>query len=78
MGRVVLTPALEAEFHGFESPLEVCNSQGKAVGLFLPLASYKELLGNLEIPYSAEELERRRQEKEGSSLDDFWRTIGRS
>ena len=77
MGRVVLTRALEAEFDGFRSPLEVCDSEGKAVGLFLPLANYKELLANLEIPYSAEELERRRQEKGGSSLEDFWRTVGR-
>jgi len=78
MGRVVLTPALEAEFQGFRSPLEICNAEGKAVGLFLPIANYKDLLTKLEIPYSKDELERRRQEKGGSSLDDFWRTVGRS
>ena len=78
MVRVVLTPALEAEFHGFQNPLEVCNAEGKAVGLFLPIASYKDLLTKLEIPYSKDELERRRHEQAGSSLEDFWRTVGRS
>jgi hypothetical protein len=76
MGKLVLTPALEAEFHGFQSPMEVCNSQGTPVGFFLPIESYKKLLSNLEIPYSKEELERRRQEKDGSSLEAFWQTIG--
>lgn len=78
MGKVVLTPALEAEFQGFQNPMEVCNSQGKAVGLFLPLGSYKKLLAKLEIPYSKEELERRRQEEGGSSLQEFWQTVGPS
>jgi hypothetical protein len=78
MGRVVLSRALEADFHDFQDPLEVCNSEGKAVGLFLPLANYKDLLTNLDIPYSKDELERRRQEKGGSSLDEFWRTVGRT
>lgn len=78
MGRVVITPALEAEFHGFQDPLEVCNAKGEAVGLFLPLASYKKLLAKLEIPYSTDELERRRQENTGSSLQEFWQTVGGS
>jgi hypothetical protein len=78
MGRVVLTPALEAAFDGFQNPMEVCNAQGKAVGLFLPLDSYKKLLGKLEIPYSKEELDRRRHEKGGSSLPEFWQTVGQS
>ena len=75
MGKVVLTPALEAEFHGFQNPMEVCNAQGKPVGFFLPLRSYRKLVANLEIPYSKGELERRRQEQGGSSLQDFWRTM---
>jgi hypothetical protein len=77
MGKVVLTPAVEAEFHGFQTPMEVCNAQGQAVGLFLPLGSYKTLLAHLEIPYSEQELERRRQEQEGTSLEEFWRTVNR-
>jgi hypothetical protein len=72
----VLTPALEAEFQGFQNPLEVCNAQGAAVGLFLPLDSYKKLLAQIEIPYSKDELERRRQEKEGSTLEQFWQAVG--
>jgi len=76
MGKVVLTPALEAEFHGFQSLMEVCNAEGTAVGVFLPLGSYKKLLAELEIPYSKAELERRRQETDGASLQEFWHTLG--
>jgi hypothetical protein len=76
MGRVVLPPALEAEFHGFQNQLEVCNAEGTAVGVFLPLTSYKKLLAEIEIPYSEEELNRRRQEEGGLSLEEFWRTVG--
>jgi hypothetical protein len=75
MGKVVLTPALEAEFAGFQNPMEVCDAQGNAVGLFFPLSSYKSLLAHLEIPYSKEELQRRRQEKGGTSLQEFWKTV---
>jgi hypothetical protein len=75
MGKVVLTPALEAEFLGFQNPMEVCNAQGTPVGFFLPLESYKKLLANLEIPYSKEDLELRRQETEGASLQEFWQTM---
>jgi hypothetical protein len=74
MGKVVLTPALEAEFQGFQNPMEVCDAQGKPVGLFFPIGSYKKLLANLEVPYSKEELDRRRDEDEGTSLADFWNT----
>jgi hypothetical protein len=78
MEKVILTPALEADFQGFQNPLEVCNSQGTSVGLFLPLDRYKKLLANLEIPYSKEELERRRQATDGNSLQQFWERLGAS
>ena len=78
MGKVVLTPALEAEFSGLQSPMEVCNAHGQPIGLFLPVGSYERFLANLEIPYSKEELERRRQEKGGSTLEQFWRKLGQT
>ncbi len=78
MEKVILTSAVEADFYHFQNPLEVCNAQGKSVGLFLPLGSYKKLLANLEIPYSKEELERRRQATDGVTLQEFWQTISQS
>jgi hypothetical protein len=78
MERVVLTPGSETSFQGFRLPLEVCDAQGKSVGLFLPLDTYKKWLSHLEIPYSAEELERRRQEQGGMRLQEFWRQLGQS
>lgn len=78
MERVLLTAGLEADFHSFKCPLEVCDPQGKPVGLFLPFDAYKTLLANLEIPYSEEKLARRRQEQGGVSLQEFWRQQGRS
>ena len=75
MGKVILTAATEVEFAGFQNAMEVCNSQGKPVGFFLPIDSYKKLLAKLEIPYSKEELDRRRQEKGGTSLQEFWSSV---
>jgi hypothetical protein len=77
MGKVVLPPDLEAEFHGFQNPMEVCDARGKPVGFFLPLDSYKSLLATLDVPYSQDELDRRRQESEGSTLQEFCQTLSR-
>jgi len=76
MQRIVLPLALEAEFHGFQIQMEVCNAEGTAVSVFLPLISYKKLLANIKIPYSEAELSRLREEKGGLSLEQFWRTAG--
>jgi hypothetical protein len=43
MQRIVLPLAFEAAFHGFQIQMEVCNAEGTAVGVFLPLISYKKL-----------------------------------
>ncbi len=75
MEKVVLAPGVEADFHGFQSAMEVCDSHGNAVGLFLPLGSYQRLLATMEIPYSKEELERRRQATSGSTLQEFWQRM---
>jgi hypothetical protein len=76
MDKVILPPTLAADFHGFQNPLAVCDSQGNDVGVFLPIGTYQKLLAKLEIPYSQEELDRRRQEKGGRSLQEFWRGLG--
>jgi hypothetical protein len=78
MERVMLTAGSEADFLAVQCPVEVCDTQGKPVGFFLPLHAYKKLLANLAIPYSAEELERRRQEQGATSLQEFWHRLGRS
>ena len=78
MDKVIITPGLEPDFHGFQQLVDVCNAQGKHVGVFLPLDTYKKLLANLKIPYSPEELARRQQEQGGTSLQEFWRSVGRS
>jgi hypothetical protein len=75
---VMLNPGLEADFRGFQCPVEMCDSQGNSVGFFLPLHTYKKLLANLEVPYSAEELDRRRLEQGGTPLKEFWSRLDRS
>jgi hypothetical protein len=78
MEKVILTPSVEPAFQGFQSTMEICDSQGDAKGFFVPIGSYKKLLANLEIPYSKEELERRKQATDGGSLQDFWQRMGQS
>jgi hypothetical protein len=73
---IVLDPALRAQLNGLSEQMEVRDEQGAVIGMFLPLNSYKRLLGTPTIPLSAEEIERRTQEKGGCSLEEIWRKLG--
>jgi hypothetical protein len=54
------------------------DEAGEAVGFFLPLLSYRALLKNLQIPLSAEELQRRSAEEGAIPLEEFWKQMGQS
>lgn len=75
MSQIILTPSMDASFGEFRSPTEVCNSQGNPVGFFWPLDGYKKMLATLKIPYTKDELERRKAEQGGQSLSGVWEAI---
>jgi hypothetical protein len=73
---IVLDPALREKFGELTDQAEVCDEQGKVVGMYLPLDTYKSFLRNIKIPFSEEEIARRKQEKGGCTLDEIWKKLG--
>jgi hypothetical protein len=77
MGTITLDPVLRAKLNGLNEQLEICDETGKPVGMYLPLEDYKKLLyRGVEIPLSEEEIEQRRKEPGGSSLQEIWKRLG--
>lgn len=62
-----------------ETMLEIQRQDGQVLGIYLPEADYRKMLYELaeaRCPVTPEERERRRQEKGGSSLAEFWNKLG--
>ncbi len=78
MRKVFLDPHLRAKLNGLHEQTEMCDEAGKTVGYYLPLEAYKKLLyRGVEIPFTEEEIARRRTEPGGISLAEFWKRMGR-
>lgn len=77
MSRITLDPELRSKLNGLSEPLELCDESGKRVGIYLPWEEYRRLLyRDIEIPFSPEEIEQRRNEQGGSSLAEVWKRMG--
>jgi len=58
-------------------PLELCDASGQVLGHCLPEAEYKKILyGSVQIPFSDDELARRRAQKGGCTLREIWDRVG--
>jgi hypothetical protein len=78
MSRITLDSDLLAKLNGLSKPLEICDEEGRIVGLFLPPAVYKKFFYAAlasESPFSAEELANMHQESSGRALADFWKEL---
>jgi len=75
MNAIPLDNKLRARLYGLNEPVTVLDESGKAVGVFLPMNCYEALLRIIPIPYSEEEIERRRNEKGGCSLQELWEKL---
>jgi hypothetical protein len=72
MTQVVVDPALRAKLNGLASEVELLDESGETLGYCLPLTEYNRLLyASVKIPFSEEEIARRRQEKGGRSLAEI-------
>jgi hypothetical protein len=76
MGKIVLDAALREKLNGLGEQIEVHNENDEVIGVFLPMSLYKYLLRKVPIPFSADEIERRMQEKGGCSLEEIWQRLG--
>lgn len=75
MDTITLDPELRARLNGLNQQVAVVNESGEAVGLFLPIKDYKALLRKMQIPFSDEEIERRRKQTGGCSLPEIWQRL---
>ncbi len=79
MTQVQIDDVLADKLGGFDSQVELRDSQGVTVGHYLPEQEYLKLLyASIEIPFSEEEIARRRAESGGCSLEDIWKRLGQS
>lgn len=77
MGKIVLNSDLRAKLNGLTEQMAVHDEDDNLVGVFLPAKHYQALLASLKSPVSDEELDRRSREGGGTSLQEFWKKMGR-
>lgn len=79
MTQVQVDQALQQKLGGLNQSVELCSTDGRILGRFLPEKEYREMLyGSVEIPYSDEEIARRCAERGGCSLEEIWKRVGRA
>jgi hypothetical protein len=77
MTRLTLDAATLAQLGKLDDLIEVANEDGITLGYFHPIAMTKPAPKlQLRSPCSDEEIQRRRQEKGGISLEEFWKRMG--
>jgi hypothetical protein len=78
MIRIVVADFLKDRLGGLNNPLELCGPDGKVLGRYLPEQEYRKILyASVVIPYSDEEIARRRAQRGGCSLEEIWKRVGR-
>ena len=79
MTKVIVDGEMRSKLHGLADHAELCDDTEQTLGYFIPAELYKELqYGSIQIPFSDEEMARRRQEQGGRSLPEIWKSLGRS
>jgi hypothetical protein len=78
MNDVIVDQELRDRLLGLDRQTSFRSETGETLGVFLPLAVFKKLLSTIQIPLSPEEIERRRNEPGGCSLQEFWQRMGRT
>ena len=78
MTQVIVDESLKQRLGGLDESVELCGPDGRILGRYLPEEEYRQILyGSVEIPYSDEEIARRRAEPGGWSLEEIWKRVGR-
>lgn len=77
MTQIQVDQSLKQKLGGMSEPVELRDFDGQVLGHYLPEAEYKKLLyASIQIPYSEEEIARRRAERGGCSLQGIWDRVG--
>jgi hypothetical protein len=78
MSKVILDPDLKARLNGLDQHLEICDTDGRTLGHFLPAGEYWKLLyrsAEADCPYTEEELQRMQAEAGGRTLVEVWKAL---
>lgn len=73
MTRVTIDDSLSIQLGNIGQPVELYNSAGTALGLFVPMFRPDP---NDHCPYSVEELAEMRREEGGRTLSEIWASLG--
>lgn len=76
MGKIVLDSALREKLNGLNERVEVRDENNQLVGVFVPAIDFRALTGNIEVPFTDEEMETFKKSGGGCSLAEFWKRMG--
>lgn len=77
MTRVVIDAQTWARLSNPRELLELCDPSGQTLGYYQPAFRFGTVDGGkIRSPYTDEEIEERRQQTDGQSLADFWKSRG--
>ena len=75
MQSLTLDRDLPGKLNGLQQHVEITDEQGKTLGVYVPMEAFDDFVRSVQVPFSIEEIERRRKEKGGSSLAEFWQRM---
>ena len=73
MTRITIDDSLSIQLGNIAQPVELYNSAGLALGLFVPMFRPDP---NDKCPYSLEELAEMRSQEGGRTLSEIWESLG--
>jgi hypothetical protein len=77
MTQIQVDQVLRQKLGGLNEPLVLCDANGQVLEHYLPEAEYKKILyGSVQIPFTDEEIARRRAQTGGCSLREIWDRVG--
>jgi hypothetical protein len=81
MGKLTLDAELRAKLNGLNEELEICDEAGRIVGHFVPAEIYQQLRyrqAEDRYPYTPAERQAHAHQAGGRSLQEIWKSLGRS
>jgi hypothetical protein len=79
MTRIQVDLSLQQQLDDANLPIELCDSQGRVLGHYVPESHYQKLLyASFKSPLTEEELLRRESETGGRTLAEIWKSLERT
>jgi hypothetical protein len=74
---IVVDQELRRRLGGLDRQVTFVDEGGCPLGVFVPMHDYRRYLAGIEIPFTPQEIERRRAESGGCSLQELWSRLER-